>query len=143
MRIGFFSTTIIYVINKYEKNKYNIINIVNSIYRIGVPDVIIIDRLGINSELEQGNRYFKYFSKYNNVSPNEILSNREKYLCHDNIVVVIDDNVSYQSGYINRHYLNRFFRGINDGLHVGPILVDIERLSTGLNREGIPIGVDF
>jgi len=120
-----FSLTIVYIIKKKFMNKAKIIEVANYMHKIGVPDLIIIDKVGSNLELEKANRYFRYFSKYSNICENEIIFNREKYYCQDNIVVIVDNNICYHSRYINKIYLDNVLYDMNEQFQDACVLADV------------------
>ena len=119
------SLTIIYVIKKKFMDKSRIIKMANYMHKIGVPDLIVIDKVGSNLEFEKTNRYFRYFSKYSNICENEIIFNKEKYCCQENIVVIIDDNICYHSRYINKIYLDNILYDINEQFQDACVLADV------------------
>ena len=67
------TTSIVYVVNENFLSKSLILGVVNYFYRIGIPEIIIIDGFGNNSELLAKNKYFKYFSKENSISVDDII----------------------------------------------------------------------
>ena len=107
------TTSIIYVINKNFLSKNLILEIVNYFYKIGIPEIIIIDELGNNPELLKKNKYFRYHSKDNYISVDDIIKEPEKYCCMNNIVIVINDRIYYHSGYINKEYLENIIYDMN------------------------------
>ena len=106
-------------------DKSRIIKMANYMHKIGVPDLIIIDKIGINLELEKFNRYFRYYSKHANISENEIIFNRYKYCCQENIVVIIDDKICYHSRYINKIYLDNVLYNVNEQFQDACVLADV------------------
>ena len=108
------TTSIIYVIDKKFLSKNLILEIVNYFYKIGIPEIIIIDELGNNPELLKNNKYFRYHSKDNSISADDIIKEPEKYCCMNNIVIVMNDRIYYHSGYINKDYLENIIYNMNN-----------------------------
>ncbi|WP_155856296.1 hypothetical protein [Acidiphilium cryptum] len=100
------TTSIVYVVNENFLSKNLIFEIVNYFYKNGIPDIIIIDKFGNNSELCTKNKYFRYFSKDNPISVDDIIKTPENYFCMNNIVIIMNNHIYYHSGYINRDYLD-------------------------------------
>lgn len=108
------TTSIVYVVNEKFLSKSLILGVVNYFYRIGIPEIIIIDGFGINSELLAKNKYFKYFSKENSISVDDIIKTPEKYCDMNNIVIIANDRIYYHSGYINKDYLENIIYNMNN-----------------------------
>ncbi|WP_236656168.1 hypothetical protein [Acidiphilium sp. C61] len=107
------TTSIVYVINKTFLSKSLILEIVNYFYKIGIPEIIIIDELGNNPELLIKNKYFRYYYKDSYMSVDDIIKEPEKHCCMNNIVIMINDRIYYHSGYINKDYLENIIYDMN------------------------------
>ena len=116
--------SIVYVLNEKPISKGSIYGIVNHFYKIGIPDVIIIDEFGNNSDLSTNNRYFRYFPKNSLASINNIISEPDRYGCMNNIVVISNNKVYYHSRYINIDYMNKLVSYINENFQDISMLVD-------------------
>ena len=108
------TTSIVYVVNENFLSKSFIFGVVNYFYRIGIPEIIIIDRFGNNPELLTKNKYFRYFSKDNSISVDDIIKDPEKYCDMNNIVIIANDRICYHSGYINKNYLENIIYNMNN-----------------------------
>ncbi|MBS3025605.1 hypothetical protein [Acidiphilium multivorum] len=108
------TTSIVYVVNENFLSKSRIFEVVNYFYRIGIPEIIIIDGFGDNPELFTKNKYFRYFSKDSSISVDDIIKDPEKYCDMNNIVIIANDRIYYHSGYINKEYLEKIIYNMNN-----------------------------
>ena len=107
------TTSIVYVINKTFLSKSLILEIVNHFYKLGVPELIVIDEFGNNPELLTNNKYFGYYSKDNSMSIDDIIKEPDRYCCMNNVVIMMNDRIYYHSGYINKEYLENIIYDMN------------------------------
>ena len=108
------TTSIVYVVNENFLSKSLIFRVVNYFYRIGIPEIIIIDGFGDNPELFTKNKYFRYFSKDSSISVDDIIKEQDKYCNMNNIVIIANDRIYYHSGYINKDYLENIIYNMNN-----------------------------
>jgi hypothetical protein len=120
------TTSIVYVINKNFLSKNLILEVVNYFYKIGIPEIIIIDEIGNNPELLTKNKYFRYYSKDNYISVDDIIKEPEKHCCMNNIVIMINDRIYYHSGYINKDYLENIIYNMNKIFQSDDKYIDID-----------------
>ena len=108
------TTSIVYFVNEKFLSKSLIFGIVNYFYKVGIPELIIIDKFGNYSELLTKNKYFRYFSKDNSISLDDIIKEQYKYCNMNNIVIIANDRIYYHSGYINKEYLENIIYNMNN-----------------------------